>query len=211
MLDKLITGLKTYWIPILMGFVVIGMVVYMGNQNNDIDKLEADIATMQELIDDANATYAKISKEFDPEQEQKRIEQRTVSAKKIGKEMIAVDNALTSYYKMSEPLPEDEEKKKALFDKLEKAKAKNTKLTGAEEGDHISTWQLNPEWTLKLESVVVYQDTNQIPVVFSMKTKDGKNAGLIYATYDVNDHMLDNISRHYTTVGLDDAVDVGGI
>lgn len=211
MLRKIMTGIKTYWIFILMGLLIIGLVVFMGNQNKAMDKLEADIAAMQKLVDDKKATYAALSKQFDPEQEQEKIEQRTVSAKKIGEEFIAVDNTLTAFFKTNEPLPKDEAKKKALFAKVEKAKAKNTVLTGAEEGDHISTWQLNPEWTLKLESVVAYQDTDQIPVVFSMKTKDGKNAGLIYATYDVGDHMLDNIGRHYTTDGLDDAVNVGGM
>ncbi|MCC2248989.1 hypothetical protein JUJ52_03325 [Virgibacillus sp. AGTR] len=211
MLARLLHVIKTYWIVVIIGAVVMGMVLYMSNQNKAIIELEADIKTTNELVADAKKTRSDLDKEFDAKAHRTAIKERTVSAKEVGKEIIAVDNILTAFYKTNEPLPENKEEKEALFAKLEEAKAKNTELTGAKESDHIKTWQLNPEWTLTLESVVTYQDTNHVPVVFSMKTKDGKAAGLIYAIYDVNDHSLNNISHHYTTHGLQDEIDVGGM
>lgn len=44
-----------------------------------------------------------------------------------------------------------------------------------------------------------------------MKTKDGKAAGLIYARYNVNKQTLEDINRYYTTDGLKDEIDVGGV
>lgn len=210
MLEKGLQALKTYWIVVLMGIGVIGMLLYMSSQNKVIAKLESDVATTEGLIVDAETALSGVTKEFDVKAHQARIKKRTVSAKEIGNEMIAVDNALTAFFKTNAPLPKDKKEKATLLAALDEAKAKNTTLTGAKESDHIKTWQLNPEWKLTLESVVTYQDTDRVPVVFSMKTKAGKAAGLIYATYDVNKHTLTNISRYYTTDGLKDEIDVGG-
>lgn len=210
MLSKGLRVLKTYGIVVVMGVGITGMLLFMSSESKAIAQLESDVETSEGLITDAEKTLSGISKEFDAKEHQAKIKERTVSATKIGEEMIAVDDALTSFYKTNEPLPEDKKEKDALFAKLEEAKAKNTELTGAGEADHIKTWQLNPEWTLKLESVITYQDTERVPVVFSMTTKDGKSAGLITAVYEVNNHQLDSISRHYTTDGLEDEIDVGG-
>lgn len=211
MLSKGFRIMKTYWVVIIIGAGIVGMLLFMSSQNKVIAKLEADVSTTEGLIADAEKTRTGLTKEFDAKKHQAKIKERTVSAKEIGKEIIQVDDALTAFYKTNEPLPKDKSKKDALFSELEKAKAKNTELTGAKEADHIKTWQLNPEWTLSLESVITYQDTDYVPVVFSMKTKDGKSAGLIYARYDVNRHMLDDINRYYTTDGLKDEIDVGGM
>lgn len=211
MVSKWLHVAKTYWIAVVIGAVIAGMLVYMSNQNKTVEELREDIETTDGLVADAKETRSGLDEDFNTKEHQETIEQRSVSAKEIGKEMIAVDDALTSFYKTNEPLPDDEKEREALFTKLDKAKAQNTKLTGASEADHIKTWQLNPKWTLKLESVVTYQDTNRVPIVFSMKTSDGKPAGLIYAIYNVDNHTLGNISRHYTTDGLKDETDVGGI
>lgn len=210
MLSKGLQVLKTYWIVVVIGAGIAGMLLFMSNQSKAIAELKSDVETTEGLIADAEKTRSGISQEFDAKEHQAKIKERTVSAVNIGEKMIAVDDALTSFYKTNEPLPEDKKEKDALFAKLDDAKAKNTELTGAGEADHIKTWQLNPEWTLKLESVITYQDTDRVPVVFSMKTADGKSAGLITAVYEVNNHMLDSISRHYTTDGLQDEIDVGG-
>lgn len=210
MMYRLLDALKTYWVALVIGGIAVGMMVYISNINADIRELESDIATVQQLIDDEKAKLANM-KDFDKEGHKKVVQERTVSAQKIGEEYIAVDNALTEFYKSNEPIPTDEAQKKALFDKLEKAKAENTRLTGASEADHIKTWQLNPAWTLKLESVVTYRDTDQIPVVFSMTTAKGESAGLIYAFFDTKNYKLTQISKHYTPIGLRDEVDVGGL
>jgi len=204
-------ALKVYWIVVVIGIVVVGMLLYMSSQNKVVSKLESDVATTEELIVEAEATRSGLMVEFNAKEHQAKIKERTVSAKEIGREMIEVDDALTAFYKTNKPLPTDKKEKDSLFKALEKAKEKNILLTGAKEADHIKTWQLNPEWTLTLESVVTYQDTDRIPVVFSMTTKAGKVAGLIHAVYDVNKHMLTNINRYYTTDGLQDEIDVGGV
>lgn len=202
--------IKTYWIVAVIGAVIVGMVLFMGNQSKAIAKLQEDVVTTEGLVADAEKTLTGLTNEFDAKAHQAKIKERTVSAEEIGKAMIAVDNELTAFYKSNEPLPEDKKEREALFAKLEEAQVKNTALTGAGEGDHIKTWQLNPEWTLTLESVVTYQDTDRVPIVFSMTTKDGKSAGLIYAIYHVDSGTLSDISRHYTTDGLNDEIDVGG-
>lgn len=211
MLMRGLHALRTYWIVVVIGIVIAGMLLYMSSQNKVVSKLESDVSTTKGLIADAEATRSGLMTKFDAKKHQAKIKERTVSAKKIGSEMIAVDDVLTAFYKTNAPLPTDKKEKDALFKAFEQAKEKNVLLTGAKESDHIKTWQLNPEWTLTLESVVTYQDTDRVPVVFSMKTKAGKAAGLIYAVYDVDKHMLTNISRHYTTDGLKDEIDVGGV
>ncbi|MEW4426019.1 hypothetical protein AB1I68_00830 [Paenibacillus pabuli] len=202
--------LKVYGIPIVLGLIALIMVVLIWQQNKTIDTLESDIAGTQELIQGAEVTKEKVDEPFDSKEHEEILQSRTVSAKKIGAEIIAVEDMLASFYKTNEDLPEDQAAYDELFNNLEKAKAENTRLTNATESDHIQTWKLNPEWTLKLESIVTYQDTDNVPVLFSMTTKSGKSAGLIYAVYDVANYKLTNISRHYTTDGLDDEADVGG-
>lgn len=196
---------------VVLFIVALIMLLFLLNQNKAIGKLEAAVASTQESLDEAKATEKDLSQEFDAKAHQKTIKERTVSAKGIAKEIIAVDDTLTAFYKTSDPMPKDKKKKQELLDSVEKAKEENTKLTGAEEADQIKTLQLNPDWTMKLESVVTYQDTNSVPILFSMKTKKGKDAGLIYAIYNVDSHKLTNISRHYTTDGLADEVSVGGV
>lgn len=210
MQSRTVGGLKTYWIPIVLGLIALIMVVLIWQQNKTIDALVSDIAGTQELLQGAQATKEEVDQPFDSKGHEEILQSRTVSAKKIGAEIIAAENVLTSFYKSNEPLPEDQTAYDKIVKDLEKAKAENTRLTNATESDHIQTWKLNPEWTLKLESIVTYQDTDNVPILFSMTTKSGKSAGLIYAVYDVVNYKLTNISRHYTTDGLDDEVDVGG-
>lgn len=209
--EEIIESLKTYSIPIVLGLITIGMVFISSSQQRDIDELSAGIAAYEKLEAESEQTLADLDVAFDKESQIEVIEGRTVSAEKIGEAMIAVDDALTAFYKTNEPLPEDEAERAKIFAELEKNQIENTKLTGATAADHIDTWKLNPEWTTKLESVVVYQDTPRIPVVFSMTTKDGESAGLIFATYDADNLQLTNIVKHYTRTGMNDAVDVGGI
>ncbi|WP_078598690.1 hypothetical protein [Evansella clarkii] len=211
MLLKCLHILKTYWIAVILGIAVVIMLSFIPGHKEDIAELEAAIERTKELIADSEKISSDLEKEFDADEFMEEMEQRTVSATQIGKEMVKVDDVLTAFYKTHESLPEDEDERDALFAELEEAQAKNTELTGAGEADHIKTWQLNPEWSLELESVITYQDTERFPVVFKMKTKDGKLAGLVHAIYNVSDHRLSSINRHYTIDGLRDEADVGGI
>lgn len=211
MLSRAFDWLREYWIVAIIGAVIIGMMVFMANHSKDVAKAKEDVETVKELLADAKKTQSGLSVEFDAKAHQEQLKERTVTASEIAKEIIAVDDILTAFYKTNEPLPQDQKERDALFAELEKAKAENTRLTGAKEADHIHTWKLNPEWTTKLESVVTYRDTDRIPLVFSMTTKDGRSAGLIHAIFNVNNYQLENVTRHYTTVGVQDEVDVGGM
>lgn len=209
--DELLSGLKTYSIPLVLGVMSLGMMFVSSNQSKAIAELEEGIAAYDALEKESAATDAKLDNTYDKEKHIEVIEGRTVSAEAIGKRMIEVDNELSAFYKTNEPFPESESEVTKMLEVLEKAQIENTLLTGASEADHINTWKLNPAWKTTLETVVTYQDAPQVPVLFSMATKDGKSAGLIYAIYDTENDKLVNINKHYTTIGIQDAVDVGGM
>src|SRR5699024_619797 len=59
------------------------------------------------------------------------------------------------------------------------------------------SWKLNNEWTLDLASVIAYEETDRIPVIFTLETKDGERIGLIKGIYDVDAHQLIDIEKHY--------------
>lgn len=208
---ELLSGLKTYSIPLVLGALSIGMVFMSSNQSNAIAELEADIATYEELEKESAATDVQLDEAFNTDAHIEVIEGRTVSAKAIAKRMIATDDELTAFYKTNGPFPESEDEVMKMVDLLKKAQMENTLLTDAVEADHIKTWKLNPEWKTRLETVVTYQDAPQVPILFSMKTKDGKSAGLVYALYDTVNDRLVNISKYYTTTGIQDAAELGGI
>lgn len=204
-------GVKSYSLPLVLGVVSLGGVFFAVDQNEKIQNLNGDVATMEELIRESEALDAGLDTDFDKDAHMEVIEGRTVSAEAIGKEMIATDDALTEFYKTNEPFPDDQDEVDKMMAARDEAHAANTRLTGASEATQLDTWKLNPEWTTTLESVVVYQDTPRVPVVFSMTTSSGDNAGLIYALYDTETETLNDISKHYTTAGMQDATDIGGI
>lgn len=209
MISSILDGLRQYWFVTVLGAVLIGLSLWMAHVSSENVKLENRIEKLQTSIETAEKDYAIANQKFNEKQEVKTIQAKTVSAKQIAARMIQVDDTLTAYYKSNAPLPTGK-KRQAYMNNVQKAKEENTKITGADEADQIKTWQLNPDWTLKLDSVVIYRDTDRIPIVFSMTTKDGKTAGLVNAIYDVNDDMIDDVETHYTTAGINDEVDVGG-
>lgn len=209
-LKSVLDILRTYWLAILLGCVAVGLFLFSSSKADELAKVEKDAVEMQSTVEAAKKTLAEKSKNLDKDAEKKVIQERTVSAKKIGEEIIKVDDVLTAFYKSSEDLPKDKAEYNKLMEKVNWAKKENARLTGASEADNINTWQLNPEWTLKLESVAVYRDTDRIPVVFSMKTKEGKNAGLIQAVYNVEANQITDVVKYYTNDGLRDEVNVGG-
>lgn len=201
---------KRYGLVIAAGVVMAGGMIYATSVQADVSELSSEIATLEQDIVEQQRLLTVAEQPIDKEAQKQVIQNRTVSAKKIADEFIPVDDTLTAFYKTSGDLPTDESELKALQQAVEEAKALNTQLTGASEADHIQTWQLNPEWTLSLESVVTYRDTDRVPVVFRMTTKDGEPAGLVYATYDVQKNQLSNVTRHYTPAGINNQADIGG-
>lgn len=203
--------IKTYALPAVLTVSVIGTVVYTAGVMRDMQDANADIKEYQEMRREIMAQDEKVGDTFDKEAHQTIIEARTVSAREIGKRAITIDDALTAFYKTNQPLPTDAKAKQKVFDDLKKNQAKNTRLTGAGEADHIKTWKLNPEWKTTLATVVTYQDAPSVPILFDMKTAKGKEAGIIYAVYNTGSDTLSGISKHYTTDGMNDAVQVGGM
>lgn len=187
---------------LLVVSLIIGLSIFMFIQNHSLNELKSEISMKQSLIDEIEVKLEEVGEQVNSEQMVNEVRDSVISAKQIGAEMIEIDNTLTEFYQSWEPFPEDEE----LLQKLEEAKKKNTELTGASEQDHIATWQLNPEWTLTLETVLNYGDVEQIPVLFRMTTAEGEFAGIVRATYNVREHKLTDIRKQYTPVGERDRV-----
>lgn len=200
--------LKKYGIFVSSILVILALLLSVNSNRSKISTLNEDISQLEKDISKLKQTEVE---EVDPEEYEELVVERLITAHEIGKELIDNDLILTEFFKTAEPLPEDEDEKNKLLERVDKAKRKNQALTGASDGEHINTLRLNPEWDMKLESVAVYNNVDKIPVVFSMQTKDKKEAGLIYAVYDVNNHMIVNISRVYTNAGRQDESDVGGM
>lgn len=187
---------------IIVVVLLIGLSIFMFIQNNSLNELETEISKKQSLIDEIEKKLEEAGETVDSEQIVHEVRESIISAKEIGAEMIEVDNTLTEFYQSWDPVPEDD----GYLRKLEVAQKKNTELTGAGEQDHIATWQLNPEWTLTLETVINYGDVEQIPVLFKMTTAEGELAGIVRATYIVSEHKLTDIKKQYTPAGERDRV-----
>lgn len=207
-MDGILNFVKTYWIVGVIAMVAVIMMVLIYSRSGTVDQLQAEIDEMRAAAESATAEAAEEPEDFDSEAHVEKIEAGTVSAEAIGKDIIKLDNELTAFYKTAEPFPEDEDERDALFKQLEDNQALNETMRGIT--NHGDTWQLNPDWTLELDSVVAYEATDSIPVIFTMETTDGDNAGIVHATYNVNDKSLSNITRQYTAAGLDDAASIGG-
>lgn len=208
-MDGILDFAKKYWIIGVIAVIVIVLFMIMNGRSNTMETLQAEIDAMSDVKAERVAEAEAMADEtFDSEGHIEQIETTTVSAEEIGEIVIKLDNELTAFYKTAEALPEDEDEYDAMFEQLEKNQALNADLRGI--SNHGDTWQLNPDWTLELDSIVAYQATASIPVIFTMTTEDGDNAGVVRATYNVEDNTLSNIVRQYTSAGLDDAASIGG-
>lgn len=201
---------KEYGISIALGAVAIGGIAYGGHALNEVQEVKTDIQKLQ-TEKETRLGKAADAKSYSKKKHTTVIEARTVSAQHIAKDIIAVDDTLTQFYKRNTALSGTKAEQAAFFKKVEAMKKQNTKLTGATEADQIKTWKLNPEWKTTLATVLTYQDSDRVPVLFDMKTGKGEDAGVVYAIYDTRNDKLENVSKHYTNVGTLDAVQVGGM
>src|SRR5690606_32920570 len=151
---------------IIVVVLLIGLSIFLFIQNNSLNELESEISKKQSLIDEIEKKLEEAGETVDSEQIVHEVRESIISAKEIGAEMIEVDNTLTEFYQSWDPVPEDD----GYIRKLEVDQKKNTELTGSSEKDQIATWQLNPEWTLTIETVINYGEVEQIPVLFKMTT-----------------------------------------
>lgn len=201
--------LTPYVVPAVAGVAAVALFSASVNLGDDVEAKAKTVAAYQQEVETAKATLASLQEGVDTEQLQTEVAADVVSAKDMAKRLIAIDDTLTQFFKMNEPI-EDKDEREAFYASVDKAKLANTELTGATEADHIDTLKLNPEWKTSLESTIVYAETDYIPVVLSMKTKSGENAGLVVAGYDaLNDEVID-VTKYYTNAGILDATAVGG-
>lgn len=202
--------IKEKWAIIVIVLIILIGGTYIVRMRSEVQSTKNDILIANEQILENKINLSDLEKEFDAEVYSQTLESTDISAKKIGQEIIALDNFLTAYYKSNDPLPENEEDHPKYFERLELAKKEYSKIVEVKDTEYISTWKLNPDWNIKLESVVNYRNVSNIPIIFSLTTKDGTNAGLIYAIYNVGSYKITGVTRHYTNAGILDAVDVGG-
>lgn len=203
------TRIKPYIPATVLGVTSLALLLYTNDIREQTAVAETEVKSIESELAIARQTDNDLSVELDTEAAAEEYTARTVSAEKIAKELIAVDDTLTQFFKMNEVIENESEREK-FFASVDIAKQENTRLTGATEADHIDTWKKNPEWTTKLETVVVYADAQMVPIVFSMKTKDGRNAGLVFATYDSLAENIVGVSKLYTRDGIVDESSVGG-
>ena len=201
--------LVPYAVPVIAGIAAVTLFSASVNLGDDVEAKEREVAAYQQEVEKSKATLATLEEGVDKEELQTEVAADVISAKDMAKRLIDIDDTLTQFFKMTEVI-EDKAEREAFFAKVDKAKLANTELTGATEADHIDTLKLNPEWETTLESTIVYANADVIPVVLSMKTKSGDNAGLVVAGYDVlNDQVMD-VTKYYTNAGILDATAVGG-
>jgi len=203
--------------PVLL-WVVVGVIFIIGvvvlsvraNTEDRLAQRQAQLLAEIEALEHRVATtLADDDAGFDTEAYLEELDERTVSAKAIAEEIIEVDDFLTGLYKRNSVMDDlTDEERQANVERTKEMQARNTALRG--ETDHLSTWQLNPDWTLELASVVAYQETSHIPVVFKMTTSSGELAGFIRATYHVDEHKITDVIKHYTAQGFQDQASLGG-
>lgn len=198
-----VTILKQYGVAILsivVGLIMIPLVIANGNE---ITKLEQGINENKETIKGLSSQLSKMA-DFDEEQETKIIKENTISATKTAEKLIKLDKELADMLYETNFTGKDWAKRYAQLEE------ENRKLKVIDESKNRLVWRMNPEWSLTLESVLAYQDTDEFPVVFSMMTKDKKTAGLVYAEYNVEKDRFENISLYYTNDGIIDEASMGG-
>lgn len=123
----------------------------------------------------------------------------TISASEIGEEMIELQNVLADLFCM------DGHRTSGIIDlRLEEGPKLGKRLSELtdidEERYQYESWKLNNDWTLELASVIAYEKTDRIPVVFTLETEDGERIGLIKGIYDVEAHRLIEIEKHYPNI-----------
>lgn len=199
-----VTALKDYWRVIIAGVFVLAGGIIIQVSNSQIDQLSQEELSLLDEIESLEGALALAPiTEDSMSDEVVVIEQSSQHAREMGAEMIAIQQTLSTFYKSAEPLDPKED----LTD-VRKAEDAYVRLTN--QTDYGNTWQLNKDWTMTLDTVANYSGTKTVPVVFTMKTKDGKVAGIVRGVYNPEIDLLESIIVDYTVDGRMDATDVGG-
>lgn len=182
----------------ILGFITFGVMREMSTIENKIAELndkkeqvsdEAHVDKPVELVDNTSATVDDVEGDAT----------EMISASEIGEEVIELQNVLADLFCM------DGHRTSGIIDmrlkegpKLGKRLAELTDID--EDRYQYESWKLNNDWTIELASVIEYEKTDRIPVVFAITTEDGERIGLIKAEYDVAAHQLTNIEKHYPSI-----------
>lgn len=172
---------------------------------------EKTVATKQQLLDATNEQDRLESIGIDQGKMTQQMTTRMVSASNISKELLDMDELMVVYYHsnlINRKTPAKTKKK--VLANMEKVWANYERVTGSTDRSPNITFRKNPDWTIQLKSVLPYKESPEVPLLFEMRTKKGEVAGLISATYFVQDKQVRHIKRYYTSVGQRDFVDVGG-
>lgn len=198
-------SIKKYWRIYLAGLMVLGGGFYLATSSSAVNSIQEQEQSLLLEIEDLEAELAqKNLTEEDLEPEVEIIEQAGAHARDMGAEMIATQKKLAGAYRTDQPVVDYEDQSG-----LDEAEETYTRLT--QSTDYVNTWFLNSEWDMELDSVGTYVESQNIPVVFSMYTKDGDLAGVVRAKYNSERDLLDDIVIDYTIIGYADEVDVGGL
>lgn len=226
-MSKIIQFFKSYWYLLFIGIFIL-IISYSNNKLSDeVKVLQEDLKILEESLNNKTDELEVVENkpDYDPEVHAKVIRESSVSAEAIGKDIIAYDNELTELMRIpaeeagcddsleesctdddmtAEELAEYEAELQDNVDRLNKTYELKDKLLAPDCPNE--SWQLNPNWTLKLESIINYRSTSSFPIVFSMTTANGEKAGIVMATFSVDDYKLSNVNIHYTSVGLNDTL-----
>lgn len=196
--------IREYWRLVLAGVLVLVAGIFIQITTSQTDGLNAQEQTLKETVValKKEANQAPVTEEA-LEAEVVVIEQASAQSRDMGEEMIGIQKTLTAFYKRHEPLDPKED-----LTPVRDAEKAYTRITNST--DYGNTWMLNDEWTMTLDSVANYAGTADVPVVFSMYTKDQKLAGLVRGTYTAESDLLSDVSIDYTVDGRLNAEDVGG-
>lgn len=193
------------WLGVVASIIgIIVFTVLSSGQSEELVDIQDKYDKMVETKEKEQKRFNSMTVDFDKKEYQNEIDTKTVNAKKAGKKIIDIQNELADLFRV-----DGNPSKKFIENRLKRGPElaeKQAEFTDIDPMLYHSTWKLNKDWDLKLETVISYQNVATFPVVFSMTTTEGKPAGMIKATYNVNDDSFTEIERHYTVLGERESV-----
>lgn len=189
---------------------------FFGYMNHNVTKernalAEQTVQTKQQLLEASNEEDRLKDIGTDKRLMTQQMTGRMVSAKNIANELLSLDQSMVTYYHGgSINRNTSEKKKRALLKNMQNVWARYEKITGSSDRSPNIAFRKNPKWTMTLKSVLPYKESPEVPLLFEMRTKKGKLAGMVVATYYVENQQIRHIKRYYTSEGQRDFVDVGG-
>lgn len=172
---------------------------------------EQTVQTKQQLLEASNEEDRLKEIGTDKRLMTQNMTGRMVSAQNIANELLSLDKTMVQYYHGGLIGNDTSKKEKnAVLNKMQNVWASYEKITGSNDRSPNIAFRKNPKWTMTLKSVIPYKESPEVPLLFEMRTAKGKLAGMVVATYYVENQQIRHIKRYYTSEGQRDFVDVGG-